>query len=155
MRLAAAGARRACRRSSNVQTPMNASRWCVKHIVTRTPHLAGCPRGSAPVLLLLLCCRCLTCCSLGLQHRAAAAGHTQIVAYLLKHGVDPNCRKSKAKTPLHEAAAGGHGDVIEALLAQVSYNLFSEDFDVNTPVVAEQRDDWYCVQTAGSFDFCA
>jgi ankyrin repeat protein len=60
---------------------------------------------------------------LGLQHRAAAAGHTHVVKYLLEHGVDPNCRKSKAKTPLHEAAAGGHGAVIEVLLAQVSSNL--------------------------------
>ena len=69
----------------------------------------------------------MSCCMLfrtepplPLQHRAAAAGHTHVVQYLLVEGVDPNCRKSKAKTPLHEAAAGGHGAIIELLLAQVT-----------------------------------
>jgi uncharacterized protein len=50
------------------------------------------------------------------MHRAAAAGHTAVVRYLLSAKADADCRKSKSKTPLHEAAAAGHTEVIQLLL---------------------------------------
>ena len=82
----------------------------------------------------------------GLQHRAAAAGHTCVVKYLLEQGVDPNCRKSKAKTPLHEAAAGGHGAIIELLLARSD----GENVARKAPVGHRHFDDWHNILLAAA-----
>ncbi len=49
-------------------------------------------------------------------HSAAAAGHTAIVKFLLKHGADPNVREQGDFTPLHAAAQNGDVESIHALL---------------------------------------
>ena len=53
-------------------------------------------------------------------HRAAAAGHGEIVELLLKASADPDARDYGGSTALHMAAAGGHDKSIEALLAHAA-----------------------------------
>ncbi len=50
-------------------------------------------------------------------HRAALAGHLDVVQLLLKHGADPNAREAGDNaSPLHLAATHGHLEVMRALL---------------------------------------
>ena len=50
-------------------------------------------------------------------HAAAIYGYSEIVEFLLNHGVDPNIRNKKyGATPLHYAAAYGNSKVVEVLL---------------------------------------
>jgi ankyrin repeat protein len=50
-------------------------------------------------------------------HRAARAGHGQVVELLLAAGANANARDYGGSTPLHLAARGGHLDCVQALLA--------------------------------------
>lgn len=50
-------------------------------------------------------------------HRAARAGHGQVVDLLLAASANPNARDYGGSTPLHLAARGGHLDSVRALLA--------------------------------------
>ena len=50
-------------------------------------------------------------------HRAAAAGHREIVVLLLKASADPAARDYGGSTALHMAATGGHHAAVESLLA--------------------------------------
>jgi len=57
-------------------------------------------------------------------HYASRAGHTEVVAALLKHGASVNCTtRSTLATPLHRAAFCGHENVIQLLL---NHNSISE-----------------------------
>ncbi len=47
---------------------------------------------------------------------AVTAGHTEIVEWLLKHGLDPNYRYGPGYSPLLAAAANGHLDIVKLLL---------------------------------------
>jgi uncharacterized protein len=49
-------------------------------------------------------------------HSAAAAGHTKIVDFLLRHKADPNIREQGGFTPLHAAAQNGDKEMIHTLL---------------------------------------
>merc|ERR1712226_739679 len=56
-------------------------------------------------------------------HYASRAGHTEVVATLLKHGASVNCTtRSTLATPLHRAAFCGHENVIQLLLNHNSIN---------------------------------
>ena len=48
---------------------------------------------------------------------AVTAGHTEIVKYLLKRGLDPNYRYGPGYSPLLAAAANGHLEILQLLLA--------------------------------------
>jgi TonB family protein len=50
-------------------------------------------------------------------HRAASAGHKDVVELLLAHRADVNAIDNNGVTPLHYAASAGHKDVAELLLA--------------------------------------
>ena len=50
-------------------------------------------------------------------HRAAAAGHGEIVGLLLKASADPDARDYGGSTALHMAAAAGHDAAVDSLLA--------------------------------------
>jgi ankyrin repeat protein len=52
-----------------------------------------------------------------LLHLAAANGHRDIVADLLKRGADANAQTRSQTTPLHEAVNRGYADCAEELLA--------------------------------------
>jgi uncharacterized protein len=48
---------------------------------------------------------------------AVAAGHTEVVQWLLDRGLNPNYRYGPAYTPLLTAAADGHLEIVKLLLA--------------------------------------
>ena len=50
-------------------------------------------------------------------HFAAAAGHAEILAFLLKSGADPQALRSNNFSPLHAAAMHGHTGIVNLLLA--------------------------------------
>ena len=51
-------------------------------------------------------------------HKAAGAGHAQVLAALIEAGADPElARAGDGFTPLHSAAQGGHADAVEVLHA--------------------------------------
>ncbi|MBI3929433.1 MAG: ankyrin repeat domain-containing protein [Armatimonadetes bacterium] len=50
-------------------------------------------------------------------HLAARSGQAAVVEFLLGQGADPNARTRTSWTPLHEASAHGHPEVIRLLLA--------------------------------------
>ena len=49
---------------------------------------------------------------------AVAGGHTEVVAWLLAQGADPNYRYAAGYSPLLTAAANGHLAIVELLLAR-------------------------------------
>ncbi|CAN0222853.1 unnamed protein product, partial [Ectocarpus sp. 4 AP-2014] len=51
-------------------------------------------------------------------HRAASAGHTEVVLRLLAHGVAVDSTDSRRATPLHLAARGGHSGAAQALVRE-------------------------------------
>lgn len=56
-------------------------------------------------------------------HSAAAAGHKEMVAFLIGKGSDVNAQNGPGQTPLHMAAEAGHLDVVRLLL--------DRDVDIN------------------------
>ena len=50
-------------------------------------------------------------------HVAAFLGKESMVAYLLRHGADPNARNGDGDTPLHKAALVGNLRIVYQLLA--------------------------------------
>lgn len=62
---------------------------------------------------------CVDVYRLNALHRAALAGHEDIVWILLGQGPDVLARTSRGDTPLHCASAGGHVAVVEILLGGV------------------------------------
>uniref|UniRef100_A0A6I8NP99 Uncharacterized protein n=1 Tax=Ornithorhynchus anatinus TaxID=9258 RepID=A0A6I8NP99_ORNAN len=51
-------------------------------------------------------------------HRASAAGHGQLAAFLLQRGASPALPDGHGRTPLHRAAAAGHLPVVRTLLGR-------------------------------------
>lgn len=62
---------------------------------------------------------CVDVYRLNALHRAALAGHEDIVWILLGQGLEVLARTSRGDTPLHCASAGGHVAVVEILLGGV------------------------------------
>lgn len=48
---------------------------------------------------------------------ACELGHTHVVSYLIEKGADPNRVDTKLSSPAHEAAAKGHVDILQVLIA--------------------------------------
>ena len=64
---------------------------------------------------------------------AAAAGHLEIVAILLRYGADPNVREQGGYTPLHAAAQNGDWDMLR-LLAVNGADSEAKSDDGKTPL---------------------
>jgi uncharacterized protein len=70
---------------------------------------------------------------------AVAGGHTEIAAWLLANGADPNYRYGGGYSPLLTAAANGHLEIVKALLRHGA-DLHTKTNDGKTAVViAEER----------------
>lgn len=66
-------------------------------------------------------------------HSAAAAGHVNLVKYLLKEGADINATGRFGETPLHCAASAGCTDVVGVLVDQGA-DIMSRKKDGQTPL---------------------
>jgi uncharacterized protein len=70
---------------------------------------------------------------------SVAAGHTEIVAWLLENGVSANYRYGPGYTPLLTAAANGRLDVVKLLLAHGADPTAKTDDGHSAADLAEQR----------------
>lgn len=62
-------------------------------------------------------------------HWAAMEGHKHIVELLLRYGANPNARTTSGRTPLQEAAAGRHNELVAFLV--------SKKVDINTQAYSD------------------
>jgi len=70
---------------------------------------------------------------------AVTAGHTEIVKYLLKRGLDPNYRYGPGYTPLLASAANGHLEIVKLLLANGADPAATADDGKSALVIATER----------------
>jgi uncharacterized protein len=70
---------------------------------------------------------------------SVAGGHTQIVAWLLENGVNPNYRYGPGYTPLLTAAANGRLEIVKLLLARGADPTAETDDGHSAADLAEQR----------------
>ena len=66
-------------------------------------------------------------------HAAAAGGHTEVIATLLRHGADVNARQHGGFTALHAAAQDGAAAMVRLLLAHGADPALAAD-DGTTPL---------------------
>ncbi len=59
-------------------------------------------------------------------HEASAAGHDEVVRYLLEHGANPTVRDKKGETPLFRAARNGHNNVMKVYAEKLGKKLKTE-----------------------------
>jgi ankyrin repeat protein len=74
-----------------------------------------------------------------LMLRAAAAGHSSVVQYLVEEGVDPNLSERWLDTPLTTAAKQGHVQVMRYLLSLDQVDLNRGTADGETPLMCAIR----------------
>lgn len=67
-------------------------------------------------------------------HIACRMGAVNLVRMLLAANADPNAKGFNDRTPLHEAAAGGHADVVLLLLEQKGIKALVKDKNGDTPL---------------------
>lgn len=67
-------------------------------------------------------------------HKAAQTNHVAMVNLFLAQGASINARNNEGATPLHVAAIGGSGEVIEALLSNRAIDINAKDEEGNTPL---------------------
>jgi ankyrin repeat protein len=70
---------------------------------------------------------------------SVAGGHTEIVAWLLENGVNPNYRYGPGYTPLLTAAANGRLEIVKLLLARGADPTAQTDDGHSASDLAEQR----------------
>jgi|JI8StandDraft_1071087.scaffolds.fasta_scaffold23517_2 ankyrin repeat protein len=68
-------------------------------------------------------------------HLASYRGHTEVVDYLLKNGLDANLRANDGITPLIAASTKGHIKIVQLLLSKGADPKLSDDFGI-TPLMA-------------------
>ncbi|MBR7109258.1 MAG: ankyrin repeat domain-containing protein [Akkermansia sp.] len=59
-------------------------------------------------------------------HEASAAGHAEVVLYLLEHGADPTVRDKKGETPLFRAVRNGHNEVVKVYAEKLGRKMQTE-----------------------------
>ena len=80
-------------------------------------------------------------------HRAALAGDSRQVSYLIQQGANVYDQDSYGNTPLHLAAAAGHDSCVRLLVEACRYNLHLINRDGKTAYdVAIQNKNYYCAE---------
>jgi ankyrin repeat protein len=77
------------------------------------------------------------------MHRAAGAGHLEIVMYFLELGADVNAVDKSGRTSLHWAAISGHTEVIKLLIdngVNISAKTTSDNTALHSAVEGSRLD---------------
>lgn len=79
-------------------------------------------------------------------YQAARNGYSDIVAYLLNKGADPNIANNSNVTPLIAAASNGHEEVVKLLVEKGADPNIIDSYGDSSHLAAAQRDHWEIVK---------
>ena len=79
-------------------------------------------------------------------YQAARNGYSDIVAYLLNKGADPNIANNSNVTPLIAAASNGHEEVVKLLVEKGADPNIVDSYGDSSHLAAAQRDHWEIVK---------
>ena len=79
-------------------------------------------------------------------YQAARNGYSDIVAYLLNKGADPNITNNSNVTPLIAAASNGHEEVVKLLVEKGADPNIIDSYGDSSHLAAAQRDHWEIVK---------
>ena len=79
-------------------------------------------------------------------YQAARNGYSDIVAYLLNKGADPNITNNSNVTPLFIAVSNGHEEVVKLLVEKGADPNIIDSYGDSSHLAAAQRDHWEIVK---------
>lgn len=79
-------------------------------------------------------------------YQAARNGYSDIVAYLLNKGADPNIANNSNVTPLNAAASNGHEEVVKLLVEKGADPNIIDSYGDSSHLAAAQRGHWEIVK---------